>query len=376
MGRKAKEQAGQENRLDKFMAQLVREQQKIVRLGDAHENLVIPSPIPAYNRASTVGGIVTGAVYSLDGQNQSGKTALGVINFQPFLERQNPTLFIDAEITANKPWFIDLGLDVSKCGYLVPDNITHASTEVDLFINRLSEFREEYSDMGAMILLDSLAKLRPIDEMENAIVDGERDYPRHADQITKWMNKLTPLLYRNDIAFMIVRHERATLDRKTPYQPKTHAASPEALKHDNSFVIRCNMSTKEVESIGGKDIVIGHWHDFVFEKNKDGISYQRGRFFLSNGLGAIPKGYSLGMSTLGEAEDQGIISRPSPKTYAIPEVKEGAFSYEQLKELFINDEKFVQDVVKIESEYWERWKKNHGKQLPKLAAEGAEGKGD
>jgi len=350
--KKSKEIDPQE-RLSAFYDDVVKDQD-ICMMSEKHENILIPSPIPGYNRASVCGGVATGGIYSLDGANQSGKTALAIVNSYSFISRGHPVLFIDAETTADQPWFTDLGMDISKCGYLVPESIEHCSQKVDDFIEKLKRHREDYPDMGAMIILDSLNKLRPESEMENSVIDSERGYPIHAGQITNWFYKLTPLLYKYDIAFMVVRHDRANLDRKNPYSPAYKESGPYSLRHDNSFQIRCTKQTAEKDTVDGREEIIGYWHEFEFKKNKDGIKGQKAEFFLSNGMGVIPKGHHRGMSALCEARHQHLIEKPSPRKYMIPAVSDHQFSRIELRDALIHDQELVGKLIEHLDGYWER----------------------
>lgn len=328
-------------------------------MNEMHVNTVVPTHIPSYNRASVIGGVSTGGMYSLCGPTAGGKTALGILFCNAFAERGLPSLYIDAETTADKPWFEDLGMDLGRTIRLVPDHIEHASVEVDDFIAKYKVFRDDLIEdgqtPGCIIILDSLNKIRPKDDMETTEVKG-RQYPLHANLITQWFNKLTPTLYKNDIAFMFVRHDRANMNKQFAWQPDEIASGPSTAGYDSTFVVRVSSGTKYKETVDGAETTIGYWHNFIIEKNKDGIKDERGKFFLSNGRGNIAKGYDKYLTVIEEAIYQKYLEQPTKGNYLIPGKIDKATTKKKLRKLLEDDNELYNHLVEELTKYWIRGK--------------------
>ena len=265
-----KKETEDQNMLDEFLDMAVKDS-SIERMSDMTEPIVVPTNIPSYNRATVVGGLTTGGTYSLCGKSQGGKTVFGILCCNMFAQAGYPSLHIDAELTADKIWFRALGLNLNKSLYLAPSSLEHASEEVDGFINKHIQFREKVGKrIPALIVVDSYNKLRPADEMKNTIVEGKK-YPLHALLFTDWLNRLTLPLSQNDIAFMVVRHDRANMKKKGMYDPDTVSSGAESVNHESTFTIRFSESNKDKIDVSGQKRLIGFWHKFIIEKNKDGI---------------------------------------------------------------------------------------------------------
>jgi len=357
----SKKNTAQEN-LDLFLDDIVDDpKSKIVRMSKIKDSIIVPMNMVSYNRASVVGGLVTGGSYSLCGKSQGGKTLFGVLGCYAFAKLGYPSLYLDAERTGDKEWFVDLGMNLKKGAYLVPNTLEHASEEVDKFIKKLVSFKKKIKGpFPALIVGDSYNKIRPSEELKNAIVKG-RQYPLHAAMFTDWMNKLTSLLYENDAIFMTVRHDRANMNKKNKFEPDTVSSGAQTLNHDSTMTIRFDMSSRDTVSytLNGTERkrIVGYWHQFVVEKSKDGIKEERGKFYISNGKGHVPKGYCQYETAIEEALYQETITKTKGR-YTINDTGECFDNRQSLWEALSSDTNMYESfAAQLAPEvYWNRKK--------------------
>lgn len=271
---------------------------------EKEELTVMPTYIPAFNRAVIIGGYPMGTIGEAHGPNAGGKTAFGVITGISFIKRGHIFVFIDAERTANdKKWIANLGLEpyMKVCQYINPKSMEHAWDKVTEIIEKFNEAKAKKKipkDKLLYILVDSVTKLIP----EEALKKGGHGsfYGKQANILSQWLkiltNQICPTVKEvSDKAILFINQERKNVGAK-PFEPKFVTTCGEALKFDSTFRIRISHAGKIKEG----DLNVGKKHKFVIEKNKVGFPDSVGYFFTSNGLGDAPPGHDLARDILTE----------------------------------------------------------------------------
>jgi len=318
-----------------------------------HQNVVVPSLMSSYNRASVVGGIIAGGVYSLSGKFKGGKTVFAALACNLFVANQFPTLYIDAETTVDQKWFTVLGMNLGSTNRLVPDSFEHATEEVGKYIKKFMEAKAKYPQLAALIVLDSYNKLCPDEVVKVDKITG-RTYPLQANMMTQWLNSLTTKLYKYDIAMMIIRHDRQNWNKKFDWQPDTIASGPNILDHDSSCAIRFEKSEQDKQTVDGKEgVLVGHWHRFVIQRNKHGTEGQEGKFYLSNGIGDIPLGYDEYNTAIEEGIYQEVIVKED-KRLKLEFAPKQEFTRKSLRKKLVEDKEMYEKLKGLLNGYWER----------------------
>ncbi len=343
-----------ENNLCAFLDDVTEKDKEVVRMTGIKKSLIIPTNMVSYNRASVVGGLVTGGSYSLCGKSQGGKTLFGIIACNAFADTGYPSYYVDAETTGDQVWFKALQMDLSKGLYLVPRSLEHAAEKVFEFIDKVSAFRKKNKDrFPAIVIIDSYNKVRPEKELEKSEING-RKYPYHAACFTDWMNKLTYKLYHEDIIVMVIRHDRANMNRTNDYEPDTVASGAQTLNHDSTLTVRFNSRATDTVERNKKKITFGYWHDFKIEKSKDGIKDEVGKFYISNGKGYVPLGFCPYKTAIEEGVYQEVFKRKKGGGI-IDGLREKEYSKEEdLWTLIATDEKNRNELFQYLNNYWER----------------------
>lgn len=288
------------------LAVLLKDVGQLGFLSDKAEAVIVPSVFPGFNRASRVGGAPLQCMILLHGPSKGGKTAFAMGLVLSFQRAGHLVFYVDAEGTLDRKWFQQSGIRPELLPYDIPDTYEIAEQKIDKMIRNFIEGRKKKKidpSQGLLIVIDSITKLAPESELAKAKEIG-KGYPLRALMNAIWLDKLTPVVAKHPILFLMIAHEKKAIDSKNPKFPEYKAKGGDALTFDSSMVVRVDSSAKLKKKMKGKDrsIVIGQLHRGRVTKNKLGIVAEQFMFVMSNGKGPAPIGFDLAAEVLEEAK--------------------------------------------------------------------------
>ena len=187
----------------------------------------VPTIFPSFNRAVVLGGAPLRATYLIHGPSSSGKSAFAAGLVRSFTELGHAAAYIDAEHAVSKQWFQQLGVNMNHVLFKQPDTLEEAVSLVDKWISNFRIAKEKgklEETKGFIIIVDTIHKLVPKTEMQRLLASNDKLTPAQAikkinDNIAKgWgryranlisvqIDKLTPIVGKNDVAFVAIAHE-------------------------------------------------------------------------------------------------------------------------------------------------------------------------
>lgn len=292
----------------------------------------VPTILHSFNRAIILGGAPVGAMWTIHGPTTGGKTALSVALINSFIQQGHFAAYIDAECAASKKWFMELGADPKMILFEQPDTFEDAIDLVDLWIENFKKGKATNqipSNKYFIIVVDTIHKLVPMRELEALRKSSRTKKDRkkkmikgwgrlRANMIQVWLDKLTPIVGKNEIAFVAIAQER---DKEPEHWGDDDyiVKGGQGLLYDASVRIRVNEAEKLVEPVAGtnKNKIVGKQHTYTVIKNKVGYPNERGIFYTSNGRGKVPIGFDLYREAFQEALRRNIILQSGP-WYTLP----------------------------------------------------------
>jgi len=304
----------------------------------------IPTIFTSFNRAVVIGGAPVRATWLVHGPTASGKTvfALGMVN--SFMNQGHIAAYIDAEHAISKTWFQQLGADMDNILFEQPDTFEDAVDQVDKWLTNFRVNKEKGiipATTAFIIVVDVIHKLVPKKEL--AKITGKASSDRNpldagwgryrANLISVWIDKLTPFVGKNDVAFVMLAHERESAHTDNWFAPDYKVKGGAGLMFEAMVRVRLNEAVPiyTQSKSSGKKIEVGKKHSFKVAKNKVGYPNESGVFFTSNGKGTAPIGFDLAQEIFVEAENRGIV-KSSGSYYIFPDDtkvqgKENAYVY-------------------------------------------------
>ena len=271
---------------------------------------------PPFNRAIVLGGAPFGAVWSIHGPYQGGKSTFSVGLLASAQRQGHITAFVDAEHAASKKWFMELGLNPETVLFYRPDYLEDTSDTIDTLIERHDKMLKDGNigpEVGMIIVVDSINKLTPISEYKRFKKEGaealEKGLARYRGMLLQaWLDHMTPIIGKRNIALILIAQEREKKDAKlweTDYTIK----GCQGLMFDALVRLRIMLGSKIWIGPEGKKIMVGQQHNGIVFKNKVGYPNERFTFYTSNGKGGIPIGFDHGRTLLKEGIDRGVIEQ-------------------------------------------------------------------
>lgn len=314
----------------------------------------VKSRMSSYNRASILGGFPAGCIYEIKGPNAGGKTALGMEILSAAQQAGHLTIFHDHERAANdKVWLSALGLDLTKCIYRGSTNdgeiltLEDSAEEINDMIIAFNDNRKKGKipkDVLLYILFDSVAAACPKAKLAKGAKVGDANYGLTARLMSDWLQTLEALVGGSNVAVIFINQERVNVGAK-PWESKFKSFGGEALQFYATMRIRVTQAGEIKEKVNGEEIIVGRKHRFTIEKNKLGYPQQKGMFYTSNGLGEIKLGFDDVRSTVEEAINQGVITRPTSASYE-SEFWDGTIAGEKKVRKFIQENEEIHEKIK------------------------------
>lgn len=282
----------------------------------------VRSNIPSYNRAIILGGAPLGCVYAVHGPYGGGKSTFCALLLDSFVRQGHVGLYIDAEHTVTKKWFVQLGLDPSTFFFKRPTFMEEVTDEIDNMIYSFDELKRagDYDEDKALIIfVDTVNKLTPAKEYEQYKKLGaeamEKGLSRYRGlMLQTWLDHMTPIVGSRDVALVCIAQERIKKDAK-PWEDDISVKGCQGLMFDAAVRFRIRGS-KLWEDVNKKKVLVGQKHTIYVFKNKVGFPYEQGEFYISNGKGSSPIGYNRAKTAFEEAKKRdGIIELRGKNNY-------------------------------------------------------------
>ena len=333
----------------------------------------VPTIFTSFNRAIVLGGAPLRGTYLVHGPSSSGKSAFAVGLLNSFVQRGHFAGFIDAEHAASKKWFIELGADPDAILFKQPDTFEEAMATIDKWIRNFRKGKEDGvipKNKGFALVIDTIHKLVPKNEMTKLLAAGDKLTDAQAikkanDNIAKgwgryranliavWINKMTPVVGKNNIALINLAHERKNPNADDWNEPEYTVKGGEALIFESMARIRVTPGPSiKIPTTGAKKIIIGHTSHFQVVKNKVGYPNEHGEFHILHGKDDCLAGFDLPREAFIEGVKREVIVKAGAWYYLPDNTKhqgdENAITY-----LHENPDAYNQlyDALAIKSEY-------------------------
>lgn len=216
------------------------------------EAIAIPTGSPGLDEAIGIGGIPSGRIIQLAGQESSGKTmlALSIIKNYLDLDPENTALFIDAEFTYDKKWAESQGVDTKRVIVMKTNKAKEifesliGVTKKNSVTGKISKSFKgilEYVKEGAdprfkklgVIVLDSIAVLEtPLEEAAEIGKANMAPVPRF---LSTELKKLTPMLADANVAFIAINQVRVDMGKM--FGDPSTSPGGKAFKHACSVMV-------------------------------------------------------------------------------------------------------------------------------------------
>lgn len=303
-----------------------------------------PTLSPSFNRAMQLGGAPANCTYVITGPYGTGKTAIAELILISGQRHGELAVFIDAEHAADThEWFRALGTDLAGAGYYRPETyeqtVLHISKIIDNFIKAKAAGKIP-EDRLLNLVVDSINKLVPKSELEQLFkTDLGRQYPLRAMLNSAWLDRMTPIVGKHGIRFILLAQESQNVDAGM-FGKKTKLKGGDRLGYEATALIRMNyveqvfekppaaaVEEEEDADAGekkGKDekdkendgkVFAGRILHYTVVKNKVGVALEDGTLCISTGKGAAPLGFDFPREVLLELEHRNALSS---KTVTVP----------------------------------------------------------
>lgn len=273
-------------------------------LHDKVEQDVVRTIFPGFNRASRVAGAPLGCIVLVHGPSRGGKTAFAGGLVKSFQLGGHLCHYEDAEGTLSESWFSQCEIDTKLLPYGIPETYEESVKRVDKLIKNFRQGRERgtiHESQGLLIVIDSITKLAPAKELEKA--DIGKTFPLRALLNTVWLDRLTPVIVKLPILFLMIAHEKQVIDERSNFK-KFKPKGGDALIFDSSMIVHVDTAKKltVTRTKAGKktSTAIGQQHRAKVTKNKLGIVSEEFYFVMANGKGSAPIGFDLSREVMHE----------------------------------------------------------------------------
>lgn len=250
-------------------------------------------------------GIKAGRMIQIFGKESGGKSTLALDIVAQFQKRRDEdVMYIDFERSLDEAYAEACGVNVDSLLVATPDTLERGFDIVYAAI-----------DSGVkLIVIDSIAAGLPKSEEEKDAEDNTK-MASSAGPITRFVNKVVPMLSDNDVLLVIVNQMRANFNQMSPEKEIPFGGM--ALQFHTQLKLHVTKLKTEAEK---------QTTQVVVKKNKTNAPQGRAEFFIRYGAGVDHKADILTL-----AENQGIIERRGA-WYNYGELK--AQGMENAKEIF------------------------------------------
>lgn len=282
-----------------------------------------PTRSPSLNRAMQIGGAPSRCTWVITGPYGTGKTALTLLVGSSAQEDGDLFVFIDAEHAADThQWFDACGVYLPGAGYYRPDTYEQTVLHVAKLIQNFAKAKETGAipkHRKLILVVDSINKLVPKAEMEQLFkTELGRQFPLRAMLNSAWLDRMTPVVGKNDISFILLAQESQNVDAGM-FGKKTKMKGGDRLGYESAVLLRVDWAENMNEKVkkasaddedDGDDkddgkVFTGRVLHYTVVKNKVGVCNEKGYLCISTGKGEWPKGFDFPREVDLELEHRG-----------------------------------------------------------------------
>ena len=223
-------------------------------LGRKPSGEVVPAPTVSLGLSFGTGGLPRGSVMHVYGEKHSGKTLLSSHMIAEAQRCGIPTILIDMEAAADGAFLASAGVDTEELQIVVPHDL-----------ETMAEILRDFSDSGALIVVDSIAAAESRREFERNI---SKESPRVGGNAMLWkstLNLFRPGAKRNGTTLVLINQVRANMNAGMMGNP-LKAYGTEAILHNSDISIRVSSVKEKNDTLKSKGYKNSR---FKFEKNRN-----------------------------------------------------------------------------------------------------------
>lgn len=186
-----------------------------------------------------IGGVPRGRITEIYGHEGSGKTTLALQTISEAQKKGLSCAFIDTEHALNIEYAKQLGVQIDKLAISQPDSGEAALGILELLV-KSGEF--------ALIILDSVASLTPMAELEGEM--GDSHIGLQARLMSQGLRKIVGHVSKNNVALIFINQTRAKIGISFP------GATTETTTGGTSLKFYCSVRM-EIKKIGTLSKIVG-----------------------------------------------------------------------------------------------------------------------
>lgn len=302
----------------------------IMRYGDLpkEEADVIPTGIPALDKALGIGGLPKGRVMEIYGPESSGKTTLALTILAESQKQGGQVAFVDAEMALDPKYASSIGVDMDNVLLSQPDFGEQALEVVEALVR---------SGEISVVVVDSVAALTPRSELEGDMEANSIGV--HAKLMSKALRKIVAAAAKNDCLVIFINQLREKIG--VMYGSPEVTTGGKALK----FYASIRIDIRRIASLKDGESIIGNKTRIKIIKNKLAPPHKEVEVDIIFG-----EGISFESALLDAALEEGVITKKGAwfafNGKNIAQGRESARKLLKDKDLF----KEVQDVLTAKKE--------------------------
>lgn len=278
---------------------------------------------PDFNRASRCGGLPVNRMHTIHGPTHGGKSLFVLGLTKSFLDGGHYAGYVDAEHSTPQEFAEELLGDLRARELFFgsrPDTYEDTIDATNDFLKMMVAVRKDQPEKKSIIVVDSINKLTPNRELENALRKGGEELGKghqgraRAAMNQVWLNHLSPRLKPAGCAMVFIAQEREGEELWRP-DGGAEIKGGQALSFDASMLARVSKGfplRDPSTSKGDKDKgeIIGFQHRIRIYKSK--VSHMDGAysdcvFHFSNGK-HTPPGLDIARDAIFVAKKLGLIT--------------------------------------------------------------------
>lgn len=264
---------------------------------------VVPSGSFVVDFLTGIGGFPLGGIVEICGSEGSGKTTLGLTAIESALSRGKPVLWEDFERKLSTTYVRKLGIDFNQ----IKDYVLSPESMEDgwMMINR---FCETPQHKGGLIVVDSVAAMPPISDLEKVKqIIGQVRVASMAQVMSVAFRQMLNTIRKARVGMVFLNQERSLIDTTGRSLGQKTTPGGAALKFYSSIrlkmEIRGAIKEEKKDALSGlnKEIVTGLDVQVTVLKNTLAPSFRNGKIVLrmdegiDNLTSAIRVGEHLGL---------------------------------------------------------------------------------
>jgi len=288
----------------------------------------IPTGISVLDKATGIGGLPVGRIVELYGPESCGKSTVLLHTAVNAQKQGLAVLYEDFENALDRKYAEALGLDLSpeKFGISQPADLEQGMAIAEEFIK---------SNSVGLIIVDSLAAMRPRAEMQDAKghereIGDKIPLAAQGHAMAEVLRRLTPEISKSNVCMCFINQIRQDLAAAQRGITKYTTPGSKTLR----FYASMRIEFRKIGSVRGKvenpntgdleDYAAGIEVEANICKNKVAPPFSRGVFYLRHGKGACPI-----LNTIQLSISRGFIEAGKAGWYSLPKV--GDFEGEKVR---------------------------------------------